>query len=79
MLHGLVPLIGWAPRLIGDGLAISDVTAIVSAFFTQIGAVATTVLTASVVFLIPIAIKFTGKAIGFAKSLMGTGGRPHRR
>ena len=78
MLNGLVPMIGWMPRLIGEGLAISDITSIVSAFFTQIGAVATTVLTASVVFLIPIGIKFTGKAIGFAKSLMGTGGRRRR-
>ena len=59
------------------GGSISDVTSIVSSFFTQFGALAG-VIAASFLFLIPVAIKFTGKTIGFVKSLMGTGGRRRR-
>lgn len=61
----------------GGGGSISDVTSIVSSFFTQFGALAG-VIAASFLFLIPVAIKFTGKTIGFVKSLMGTGGRRRR-
>lgn len=60
-----------------SGGSISDVTSIVSQFFTQFGALAATIA-ASFLFLIPVAIKFTGKTIGFVKSLMGTGGRRRR-
>lgn len=65
---------------IGQGASgsISDVTSIVTAFFTQFTALAGTVIAASFLFLIPVAIKFTGKTISFVKSLMGTGGRRRR-
>lgn len=67
------------PILLGEGGgSISDVTSIVTQFFTNIGTLASTVIAASFLFLIPVAIKFTGKCIGFAKSLMGTGGRRRR-
>lgn len=64
---------------IGEGGGtIANVTSIVSEFFTQFTALATTVIAGCFLFLIPVAIKFTGKTIGFVKSLMGTGGRRRR-
>ena len=58
-----------------DGL--SNVIGVVTEFFGQFTALAT-VIAGSFLFLIPVAIKFTGKTIGFVKSLMGTGGRRRR-
>jgi hypothetical protein len=47
-------------------------------FVTAFGALSTAIL-ASALFLLPVGIKFTGRAIGFVKSLMGTkGGRKGR-
>ena len=44
-------------------------------FVSAFGALSTAIL-ASALFLLPVGIKFTGRAIGFVKSLMGTkGGR----
>lgn len=44
-------------------------------FITAFGSLSTAIL-ASALFLLPVGIKFTGRAIGFVKSLMGTrGGR----
>lgn len=60
------------------GGSIADVISIVTQFFTQFSALATSVIAGSFLFLIPVAIKFTGKTIGFVKSLMGTGGRRRR-
>lgn len=56
---------------------ISEVTGIVTSFFSQFSALAA-IIAGSFLFLIPVAIKFTGKTIGFTKSLMGTGGRRRR-
>lgn len=56
---------------------ISGVTNIVTSFFSEFSALAG-VIAGSFLFLIPVAIKFTGKTIGFVKSLMGTGGRRRR-
>lgn len=48
---------------------------VVTSFFGQFTALAT-VIAGTALFLIPVGIKFTGKTIGFVKSLMGTrGGR----
>lgn len=54
-----------------------SVLAIVTNFFTEFTALAT-VITGTAIFCLPIAIKFTGKTIGFVKSLVGTGGRRRR-
>lgn len=52
-----------------------EVLAIVTSFFTEFTALAA-VITGTAIFCLPIAIKFTGKTIGFTKSLIGTrGGR----
>lgn len=52
-----------------------SVLGIVGAFFEQFTALAA-VITGTAIFCLPIAIKFTGKTIGFVKSLVGTrGGR----
>lgn len=56
---------------------ISDVISVVTQFFSQFSALAA-IIAGSFLFLIPVAIKFTGKTIGFTKSLMGTGGRRRR-
>lgn len=61
----------------GGGGGISDVVSVVSQFFSQFSKLAG-VIAGSFLFLIPVAIKFTGKTIGFVKSLMGTGGRRRR-
>lgn len=63
---------------IGEGGgSIADVVSVVTQFFSQFTALAA-VIAGSFLFLIPVAIKFTGKTIGFVKSLMGTGGRRRR-
>lgn len=62
---------------LGEGGGISDVISVVTQFFSQFTALAA-VIAGSFLFLIPVAIKFTGKTIGFVKSLMGTGGRRRR-
>ena len=56
---------------------VSNVISIVTEFFSQFTALSA-VIAGSFLFLIPVAIKFTGKVIGFVKSLMGTGGRRRR-
>ena len=60
-----------------EGGGISGVTSIVTSFFSEFSALAG-IIAGSFLFLIPVAIKFTGKTIGFTKSLMGTGGRRRR-
>lgn len=60
-----------------EGGGISGVTSIVTSFFSEFSALAG-IIAGSFLFLIPVAIKFTGKTIGFVKSLMGTGGRRRR-
>lgn len=55
----------------------TDIVTIVGDFFTQFTALGA-VIAGTTLFLIPVAIKFTGKTIGFVKSLMGTGGRRRR-
>lgn len=60
-----------------EGGGISGVTGIVTSFFSEFSALAG-IIAGSFLFLIPVAIKFTGKTIGFTKSLMGTGGRRRR-
>lgn len=54
------------------------ITDIFSSFITSFGDLATLILT-SALFLLPVAIKYTGRAIGFVKSLMGTKGGGRRR
>lgn len=63
--------------LASEGGGISGVTSIVTSFFSEFSALAG-IIAGSFLFLIPVAIKFTGKTIGFTKSLMGTGGRRRR-
>lgn len=55
----------------------THLTSIVEEFLTQFAALAT-LIASTIIFMFPLAIKFTGKAIGFVKSLMGTGGRRRR-
>lgn len=50
---------------------------LLTTFGSQLTAIAGIVI-GSTVFMIPVAIKFMGKSIGFTKSLMGTG-RGRRR
>lgn len=51
------------------------IVSIFTDFVTAFGQLSTAIL-ASALFLLPVGIKFTGRAIGFVKSLMGTrGGR----
>lgn len=61
----------------GGGGSIADVVSIVGQFFTNFTTLAG-IIAGSFLFLLPVAIKFTGKTIGFVKSLMGTGGRRRR-
>lgn len=63
--------------LASESGGISGVTNIVTSFFSEFSALAG-IIAGSFLFLIPVAIKFTGKTIGFTKSLMGTGGRRRR-
>ena len=49
------------------------ISGIFSEFITSFAALSAAIL-GSVLFLLPVGIKFTGRAIGFVKSLMGTKG-----
>lgn len=55
----------------------TDIIEVVTSFFSQFTALGTVIM-GTTLFLIPVGIKFTGKTIGFVKSLMGTGGRRRR-
>lgn len=58
-----------------------DVIANIAAIFTQFNSEFTTLagtIAGTAIFLLPVGIKFTGKTIGFVKSLAGTGGRRRR-
>lgn len=63
--------------LMKGGANMTDIISIVTSFFTEFTSLGA-VIAGTTLFLIPVAIKFTGKTIGFVKSLMGTGGRRRR-